>query len=128
MTNPPTPPDPITAASDAPATPPRRAGLSNTRFILALIIAVASDAASIAAQIALPVQWIIDGVTALLLFAILGKRWELLPGLVAEAIPGVATFPTWVLVVIAVRVAQRRPPIEPDRRENVRIIDNSPAP
>jgi hypothetical protein len=51
-----------------------------------------------------PVQWVVDGTTALLLFGLLGWRWALLPGLVAEAIPGVAAFPVWVLVVASVAV------------------------
>jgi len=49
---------------------------------------------------------------------ILGWRWPLLPGLVAEAIPGVAAFPVWVLVVAAVafwgEITRTAPP--PDRR------------
>ena len=49
-----------------------------------------------------PVQWMVDLVTALLLFGLLGWRWALLPGLVAEAIPGVAVFPVWLLVVASV--------------------------
>jgi hypothetical protein len=44
----------------------------------------------------------VDVATALLLFGLLGWRWALLPGLVAEAIPGVAAFPTWVVVVASV--------------------------
>jgi hypothetical protein len=41
-------------------------------------------------------------VTAFFLFMILGWQWALLPGLVAEAIPGVAVFPVWTMVVAAV--------------------------
>jgi len=44
----------------------------------------------------------VDLVTALLLFVLLGWRWAILPGLVAEAIPGVAVFPVWLLVVASV--------------------------
>jgi hypothetical protein len=33
---------------------------------------------------------------------ILGRRWALLPGLIAEAIPGLAVFPWWVLVVLSI--------------------------
>jgi hypothetical protein len=40
--------------------------------------------------------------TALLLFLILGRRWMLLPGLIAEAIPGMGAFPVWVLVVLSI--------------------------
>ena len=43
--------------------------------------------------------WALDLVTALLLFLILGRRWAILPGLVAEAIPGFGIFPAWILVV-----------------------------
>lgn len=47
-------------------------------------------------------QWVIDLATALLLFLILGRRWMLLPGLIAEAIPGMGVFPVWVLVVLSI--------------------------
>ncbi len=40
--------------------------------------------------------------TAFALFLILGRRWALLPGLVAEAIPGMGIFPVWVLVVLSI--------------------------
>ena len=50
-------------------------------------------------MIAAPLQWGIDLVTAVLLFALLGWQWMLLPGLVLEAIPGIAVFPFWVIVV-----------------------------
>ena len=49
--------------------------------------------------IALPVQWAVDLVTALLLFLLLGRKWVILPGLIAEAIPGLNIFPFWLLVV-----------------------------
>jgi len=38
-------------------------------------------------------MWTLDVVTAVLLFAVLGWQWLLLPGLVMEAIPGVAVIP-----------------------------------
>jgi hypothetical protein len=44
----------------------------------------------------------VDLLTALCLFGLLGWRWVLLPGLVAEAIPGVAVLPVWLLVVASV--------------------------
>ncbi len=47
-------------------------------------------------------QGVIDLATALLLFLILGRRWMLLPGLIAEAIPGMGVFPVWVLVVLSI--------------------------
>ncbi|HMU61690.1 MAG TPA: hypothetical protein PKA66_07905 [Gemmatimonadales bacterium] len=74
------------------------------RLAIAFAIAALSDAASFAVALAPPLQWAVDGVTALLLFAVLGWQWPLLPGLLVEAIPGVAAFPFWVLVVGAVGV------------------------
>jgi hypothetical protein len=79
-----------------------RVGLSRTRFALAFLVAAASDIASYGTVFMPPVQWTVDIVTALLLFMILGWQWALLPGFVAEAIPGVAAFPVWTLVVAAV--------------------------
>jgi hypothetical protein len=49
-----------------------------------------------------PLVWGIDVVTALLLFAVLGWQWLLLPGLTFEAIPGLAVIPFWLLVVGAI--------------------------
>lgn len=50
-------------------------------------------------QLVPPLQIGLDLATATLLFAALGFRWPLLPALVVEAIPGLALFPTWTLVV-----------------------------
>jgi hypothetical protein len=58
-------------------------------------------------EFAPPVQWTIDLITASLLFLVLGRRWAILPGLVAEAIPGLAAFPVWVLVVLSIVVYQK---------------------
>jgi hypothetical protein len=81
-----------------PATVP---GLSKTRLALVFSIAAASDALSAFFTLAPPILWAIDGATALLLFVALGWRWMLLPGLIAEAIPGISVFPSWLLVVAA---------------------------
>ena len=78
------------------------AGPSKTRVALAFLVAAASDVVSYGTALVPPVQWAVDIATALLLFGFLGWRWALLPGLVAEAIPGIAAFPTWVLVVASV--------------------------
>jgi hypothetical protein len=51
-----------------------------------------------------PLQWTLDVVTAYLLFLILGRQWLILPGLIAEAIPGLALFPFWVLVVGSIAI------------------------
>lgn len=90
------------AASHPPIAGPAHAPISKLRFTLAFIIAITSDAASVVAQVAPPVQWVIDGITALLLFLILGRRWQILPALIAEAVPALGALPFWVLVVLAV--------------------------
>ena len=77
---------------------------SRMRFATAFGVAAVSDFLSIWVDFALPLQWLLDLGTAGLLFIILGRRWALLPGLVAEAIPGVGVFPVWVLVVLSIIV------------------------
>jgi hypothetical protein len=77
---------------------------SRVRFAAAFGVAAVSDFLSIWVDFALPVQWLLDLGTAGLLFLILGRRWALLPGLVAEAIPGVGVFPVWILVVLSIIV------------------------
>jgi hypothetical protein len=106
-------------AATPPAVTPRPAAAepSKTRLALAFLVAAASDAVSYGMAWVPPVQWAVDLVTALLLFGLLGWRWALLPGLVAEAIPGVAAFPVWVLVVAAVAFwGEIRRTAPPDRR------------
>jgi hypothetical protein len=78
--------------------------VSKAQFALALVIAAASDALGAFVTPAPPLVWLVDGATAVLLFAVLGKRWLLLPGLLLEAIPGVGVLPFWLLVVGAIGV------------------------
>jgi hypothetical protein len=75
---------------------------SRSRLGLAMAIAIASDLASVWLEFVPPMQWTLDVATAGLLFLTLGRQWAILPALIAEAIPGIAMFPAWVLVVIAV--------------------------
>jgi len=77
---------------------------SRKRLAVAFLIAALSDFLSFWTALAPPMQWVIDLGTALLLFLILGRRWAILPGLVAEAIPGMGVFPVWVLVVLSIIV------------------------
>ena len=78
----------------------------HSRKVLAIAFAVAavSDVISFATVIATPVQWALDLVTAMILFLVLGRRWAILPGLIAEAIPGMGIFPVWILVVASIAV------------------------
>jgi hypothetical protein len=82
------------------------------RLVAAFAVAAVSDVCSAVLEFVPPLQWTLDVVTAYLLFLILGRQWMILPGLIAEAIPGLALFPFWVLVVgsIAVwgKIAKRR--------------------
>jgi hypothetical protein len=75
---------------------------SRKRQAVAFLIAAVSDFLSFWTVLAPPMQWLIDLGTALLLFLILGRRWAILPGLLAEAIPGMGVFPWWVLVVLSI--------------------------
>ena len=82
--------------------PQSRPRFSGRRLALAFSVAALADVLSGFLVFAPPVQWIVDVVTALVLFAVLGRQWILLPGLIMEAIPGLYVFPFWVLVVGAV--------------------------
>lgn len=85
-------------------------GIGRNRLAAAFAVAAVSDMASVFLEFIPVLQWIADGITAILLFLILGRRWAILPGLVAEAIPGVAVFPFWILVVAAVAMWGRVKP------------------
>jgi hypothetical protein len=75
---------------------------SVARLALAFVIAGVSDIIGAFVSLAPPIGWVVDVVTAVLLFAVLGWQWLLLPGLVLEAIPGVGVVPLWLLVVGAI--------------------------
>jgi hypothetical protein len=84
--------------SDGSTRPEPSIGREN-RLALAFAIAIASDLASVWLAFAPPLQWALDLATAGALFVVLGRQWLILPALIAEAIPGVAALPAWVLVV-----------------------------
>ena len=92
----------IILPSADPITPLKRP--SRTRLAIAFAVAAVSDILSFWTVIAVPVQWALDVGTAAVLFLILGRRWALLPGLIAEAIPGMGVFPVWILVVLSIAV------------------------
>jgi hypothetical protein len=74
------------------------------RLALAVAIAGVSDVIGAFTSLAPPIGWVVDVVTAALLFVVLGWQWLLLPGLLLEAIPGVGVLPFWLLVVGAIAV------------------------
>jgi len=100
MTTPPNQPMILTPAEVL--TPVQRP--SRKRQAFAFLVAAVSDFLSFWTVLAPPMEWLIDLVTAALLFLILGRRWAILPGLIAEAIPGMGVFPVWVLVVLSIIV------------------------
>jgi hypothetical protein len=92
-------PTTVTSEAVAPAKPAIRH--SHAQMALAFGVAAVSDMLSWVALVP-PFDWLLDAVTAFALFMILGRRWALLPGLAAEAIPGMGVFPVWVLVVLSI--------------------------
>jgi hypothetical protein len=91
---------PVILTTAEVATPIKRH--SRAKMAIAFGVAAVSDVLSIWLTFAPPFQWALDLATAFALFLILGRRWALLPGLVAEAIPGMGIFPVWVLVVLSI--------------------------
>src|SRR6185503_11406274 len=78
------------------------------RWRVALLVAIASDAVAYNPILILapPIEWALDAVTAIALFAALGFRWLMLPALVVEAIPGLMLFPFWTLAVAAMAATE----------------------
>ena len=87
-----------------PRIEPLQVGYRKKRLVLAFAVAAISDVLAVWVVLLPPLQWLLDLVTAFLLFLILGRQWLILPGLIAEAIPGIAVFPFWILVVASIAV------------------------
>ena len=71
------------------------------RWRWALVVALLSDALGFGLALVPFAEWVLDAVTAVVLFAVLGFRWPLLTALIIEAVPGLQAFPAWTLVVAA---------------------------
>ena len=84
--------------------PPKAWFERRTRLAIAFAVAAVSDLLSVWLQFVPTAQWALDVSTALLLFLTLGRQWMILPALIAEAIPGVAVMPAWVLVVGSIAI------------------------
>lgn len=80
------------------------------RWRWALVIALLSDGAGFLVAPMPPVQWLVDAITAALLFAALGFRWSLLSVLAIEVVPGLEVFPFWTLMVLALAGTQKDKP------------------
>jgi hypothetical protein len=76
------------------------------RKMLVLAIAACNDIARLLCGGTIgfldPVDDFADAVTALLLAAILGFQWPMIFACIAEAIPGVAVFPTWTAFALLI--------------------------
>ncbi len=79
------------------------------RWRWALLTAVVSDALGFWLTLYPPAYWVLDAVTAVVLFVVLGFRWPLLPALAVEVVPGLQLFPAWTLVVAALASAEKAP-------------------
>lgn len=86
----------------APSARNGRFHFSTMQMALAIGIAAISDVICAASTPAPPVVWVVDVLTAVLLFGVLGWHWLLLPGLIMEAIPGLSLLPLWLIVVLAI--------------------------
>jgi hypothetical protein len=88
---------------------------SRAKLAIAFAVGAVSDVLAMWTTFAPPVQIALDAATAAILFLILGRRWALLPGLVAEAIPGMGVFPVWVLVVLSIAIYDgiKKPHVKP---------------
>jgi len=82
------------------------ASLKSARWRGAFAVALVSDAVGFGVVLVPPVQWLVDAVTAALLFAVLGFRWSLLSALAVEVVPGLELFPAWTLVVAALAATE----------------------
>ena len=80
------------------------------RWRWALLVGLLSDALGFGVALIPPAQWLLDAVTALVLFGVLGFRWSLLSALAIEAVPGLQLFPAWTLVVAALASMETRKP------------------
>lgn len=71
------------------------------KWRIVLTAAFISDIVGLAFTFTPPIHWVIDVITAIVLFITLGFKWALLPALAVEVIPGLQLFPFWTLVILA---------------------------
>ena len=102
--------------------------MARWRLLLAFAIAGGSDLLSSVLAFAPPLEWGLDFTTAFALFIVLGWQWMLLPGLIFEAIPALAVFPFWVMVVAGISVWGTVRPQGKDPGPSPSIKRATPAP
>lgn len=81
------------------------------RWRAALLIAAVSDAVGLGMTLLLPLQLVVDVLTAGALLGVLGFRWAILPALAVEVVPVLQLFPAWTLFVLALAGTERQPPL-----------------
>lgn len=97
--------------------------LTRRRKYAALAVAGAADLIQITIfplflpGVASPWDVILDAVTTAVLTLVLGFRWPVLAALIAEAVPGLALFPTWTAFVLAFPVRD-----EPGEQEAIEKV------
>ena len=74
-------------------------GIATWRFVVAFCVAMAADTVGLYFGEIFVV--VFDVAVAIVLIAILGFNWIIIPALLVEAVPGLGLFPTWVLAVLA---------------------------
>ena len=84
--------------------------LTRTRIVLALAVAIVADVLQF---LLLPLEWlfvdqIIDVVAMILISAIIGFHWLLLPTFAVEFVPVVDMLPTWTGCVAGVIALRKR--------------------
>jgi hypothetical protein len=95
------------------------------RWRVALLVAALSDALSFGLVLIPPVQWAVDAVTAVILFAALGYRWPLLGALAIEVVPGLSLFPAWTLVVAALASTETEEPQGAARAKRAELFETT---
>lgn len=91
----------------------------------ALLTAAVSDVLGFGMALYPPMRWVLDGITAMVLFVVLGFRWPLLPALAIEVVPGLQLFPAWTLAVAALASAEKAPQGVDGRQRDIQSL---PAP
>ena len=94
--------DSVTAGASRGAPARHDARLSRTRLVLAFLVAAVSDVVSYGTVLVPPVRMDSGSPDVYTTFYTIGVAVADPPGLVAEALPGVAVFPVWLLVVASV--------------------------
>jgi hypothetical protein len=87
---------------------PRTPARLRAAWIIALAVDAIQIGISIAGPLSIPLDAVLDSVTMLALWRILGWHWALLPSFVFELLPVADMAPTWSLAVWIITAQKRR--------------------